>query len=68
VAGANRGGSAWAREGRAKKDRVGEAIAGQGGTGGEGPGQGKFDRCIMHQVHTSYNRKQESKIKPNKTK
>jgi len=25
----------------------------KGGTGGEGPGQGKFNGCIMHQVHTS---------------
>ncbi len=26
-----------------------------GGTGGEGPGGGKLDGCIMHQVHTSTN-------------
>ncbi len=37
MARANRGGPAWAG----------------GGTGGEGPGGGKLDECIMHQVHTS---------------
>jgi hypothetical protein len=26
-----------------------------GGTGEEGPGGGKLDGCIMHQVHTSKN-------------
>ncbi len=36
--------------GRAGKDRAGGAS-----TGGEGPGKGKLDGCIMQQVHTSSN-------------
>jgi len=32
---------------------TGGASTGVGGTGGEGPGGGKLDRCIMHQVHSS---------------
>jgi hypothetical protein len=31
----------------------GEGPGGVGGTGEEGPGEGKLDGCIMHQVHTS---------------
>jgi hypothetical protein len=37
---------------------VGGASTSRGGgegTGGEGPGGGKLDKCIMHQVHTSLN-------------
>jgi hypothetical protein len=33
---------------------VAGASTGGGRTGGERPGGGKFDGCIMHQVHTSY--------------
>jgi hypothetical protein len=37
-------------EARAEKNRVGEDQ------GGEGPGEGELDECIMHQVHTSFNK------------
>jgi hypothetical protein len=33
---------------------AGEGPGGMGGTAGERPSKGKFDMCIMHQVHTSY--------------
>jgi hypothetical protein len=33
----------------------GLARAGEGGTGGEGPGGGELDKSIMHRVHTSPN-------------
>ncbi len=36
---------------RPMKQRV--AQGGGGGMGGEGPGGGELDGCIMHQVHTS---------------
>jgi hypothetical protein len=33
-------------------------MGGEGpGEGGEGTGGGKLDRCIMHQVHTSIDKK-----------
>ncbi len=49
VAGASTGGGGMGREGLGKGGQHGPG----GGTSGEGPGRGKLDRCIMHQVHTS---------------
>jgi hypothetical protein len=37
---------------RAGKDRAEWGPSGEG-PGGEGPNGGKFNGCIMHQVHTS---------------
>jgi len=52
--GASWGGASPSRGGRAGKDQAWGPSTGQGGgMGGEGPGRGKFDGCIMHQVHTS---------------
>ncbi len=43
----------WRGPTRAGGGRAGGASTGRGGTGGEGPGEGKLNGCIMHQVHTS---------------
>ncbi len=42
-------------EGQHERGKIGPGgpARARGGTGEEGPGKGKLDRCIMHQVHTS---------------
>jgi hypothetical protein len=41
--------------GHAGKDRAGRGPArARGGTSEEGPGEGKLEGCIMHQVHTNW--------------
>jgi hypothetical protein len=49
VARASRGGPTWAGKDRTREGGTGEEGSDEmGGTGGEEPGEGKLDGCIMH--------------------
>jgi hypothetical protein len=48
------GGTNTGQRGGHGQGRIGSG--GVGGTSEEGPGRGKLDECIMHQVHTNETR------------